>query len=91
MAVWESRSGPPLEPVGTVSGRLAAAQGGEYKAEVPEGYYVDFTTIAAGLRLGAPQRPLQLARLVVRHRMVALPKDRGAELVRLHVGGLRRG
>ncbi|MDY0019851.1 MAG: DPP IV N-terminal domain-containing protein, partial [Anaerolineae bacterium] len=29
------------------AGGLAAAQGGEYKAEVPEGYYVDFTTIAA--------------------------------------------
>jgi TolB protein len=29
------------------SGGLATAQGGELKEEIPEGYYVDFTTIAA--------------------------------------------
>jgi TolB protein len=37
----------PWDFSGRSKGGLATAQGGELKAKIPEGYYVDFTTIAA--------------------------------------------
>jgi len=37
----------PWDLLARSKGGLATAQGGELKAEIPKGYYVDFTTIAA--------------------------------------------
>lgn len=37
----------PWDLTARSDGGLATAQGGEYKATIPEGYYVDFTTLAS--------------------------------------------